>query len=398
MITVTLDTQKMLDVQVDAYAYVLEHEFDFAWLSEVSKRLYPPLAMAAKQRGFTGAAGDSLILTGVRDGKAVYIILLGLGDVCGEQLDVESYRRAIGKLVRIAETHKLNSFGIELPNPARLGLSYQRLAQETTVILQKASYHFDEYITNPDRKFHWDMTARLFVGPEFQEVAQKGINHGLSIADAINTARYWCDLPPSKLTPPVFAQQAEEIAREYGLKSTVFDRKAIVEMGMGGIEGVARGSMHEPRLVILEYKAPREDAPTIALVGKGITFDSGGLSLKPSESMLTMKDDMAGAGVVLATMKVLAQLKPEINVVALAPLAENMPSGTAHKPGDIIRFYNGKTAEVKDTDAEGRLILADALSYAVKNYKLDALIDVATLTGACLVALGPFYAALLKSA
>ena len=156
--------------------------------------------------------------------------------------------------------------------------------------------------------------------------------------------------------------------------------------------------MAEPRLVILKY-SPQKNAkslPTLAMVGKGITFDTGGLSIKPATAMETMKDDMAGAAVVLGVMRVIAQFRPNINVIALAPMAENMPSGSAHKPGDIIRFYNGKTAEVKDTDAEGRLILADALSYAVAIYKPDAIIDIATLTGSCAAALGPFYAGLLS--
>ena len=164
---------------------------------------------------------------------------------------------------------------------------------------------------------------------------------------------------------------------------------------MGGIEGVARGSMHEPRMAILEYRVPGATT-TLAIVGKGVTFDSGGLCIKPAASMETMKDDMAGAATVLAAMKLIAQLKPQINVVAVAPLVENMPSGSAQKPGDILRTYNGKTIEVLDTDAEGRLILADALAYAVDVYKPDAIIDFATLTGACAAALGSFYCGLFS--
>jgi leucyl aminopeptidase len=396
MIPITITSKGLLEHDLDAYVYLLEHEFDFATLSPVAKTLYPPLEMAVKQRGFSGRAGSSLILTGSRNGKGVYIILLGLGDVKAKQIKVEAYRRAIGQLVRIAETHKINSLGLSLPDPARLGLSYKRLAQETSTILHKASYHFDEFITVPDKKLSWKFEAVLVAPQEGLEDARFGNDQGICIAEAINTARYWCDLPPSNLTPPVFAQYAQDIADHYGLKATIFDKKDIIKMGMGGLEGVARGSMHEPRLAILEYKAPRADAPTLALVGKGVTFDSGGLSIKPAQAMETMKDDMAGAAVVLATMKVIAQFKPDIHVVALAPMAENMPSGTAIKPGDILRFYNGKTAEVKNTDAEGRLILADALSYAVKHYKPDAIVDLATLTGACAHALGSFYAGLLS--
>ena len=146
----------------------------------------------------------------------------------------------------------------------------------------------------------------------------------------------------------------------------------------------------------MEYKTKQKDAPTIALVGKGITFDTGGISIKPSGGMEAMKDDMAGAAAVVSVIEAISHLKPAVNVIAFAPLAENMPSGTATRPGDIVRFYNGMTAEIKNTDAEGRLILADALAYAVKNYKPDIMIDMATLTGACAYALGPFFAGLLS--
>ena len=201
-------------------------------------------------------------------------------------------------------------------------------------------------------------------------------------------------MPPSQLPPPVFAEQAAAMAKEYGLRVTILEKDEIVAKNMGGIEGVCRGSIHDPRLVIVEYKASQKDAPTIALVGKGVTFDTGGLCIKPASGMLTMKDDMAGAAVVLATMQVIAQFKPNVNVVAVAPLVENMPSGSAQKPGDVMRAYNGKTVEIIDTDAEGRLILADALSYASAVYKPDLMVDVATLTGACAMALGVFYAGL----
>jgi len=165
---------------------------------------------------------------------------------------------------------------------------------------------------------------------------------------------------------------------------------------MGGLAGIARGSSEEARFVILEYTAKSANAPTIGFVGKGITFDSGGLSIKPAASMETMKEDMAGAASVIQTLAAIAQLKPDVNVVGFAAITENMPGCSALKPGDIVTFYNGKTAEVRNTDAEGRLVLADALSYATKHYKLDAIIDIATLTGACIYAVGPFNSALLS--
>jgi leucyl aminopeptidase len=177
-------------------------------------------------------------------------------------------------------------------------------------------------------------------------------------------------------------------------------------MGMGGLAAVSRGSEIDCALIILEYKAQSphasysaeatKDRPTLCFVGKGITFDSGGLSLKPADSMETMKEDMSGAAAVICAIDALAQLKPDINIIAIAPTSENLPSGKATKPGDIVTFYNGKTAEIKNTDAEGRLILADALSYAVKHYKPDIIVDLATLTGACSRALGPVYSGLFS--
>ncbi|MBA3953704.1 leucyl aminopeptidase [Candidatus Dependentiae bacterium] len=398
MAKITLTTQRGFQVAADAYVYFVEHIFDFARFKPVADAFLPQLELIAKQRGFTGKEGSSLLLNGMSaDNRPVYIILLGLGDLNEGSLNIETYRRALGQMVRIIESHKSAVVSLRLPDPALLSVSYERLAQETATVVYQASYHFDDFITNPDRKVYSDFTLSISIRDNNAvEEVQAGVDKGICIGVAVNKSRYWCDLPPRILTPTELARHAQEIATQNGLKITVFDEAAIKKMGMGGIEGVSQGSVEEARLVILEYKAEDINAPTIALVGKGVTFDSGGLSIKPAVSMEAMKDDMSGASVVIATMEVLAQLKPKVNVIALAPLAENMPSGSAIRPGDILTFYNGKTAEVKNTDAEGRLILADALSYAIANYKLEAIIDIATLTGACAHALGPFYSGLMS--
>ncbi len=204
-------------------------------------------------------------------------------------------------------------------------------------------------------------------------------------------------MPPAFMHPPALADKAAEIGKKYtDLKVTILGDKEAAALGMGGLLGVSRGSEHECRLVVMEYKAADKNAPTVALVGKGITFDSGGLSIKPANSMETMKDDMSGAAAVITTMEALAQLHPHVNVIGVAALAENMPGGKATRPGDILKFYNGKTAEVKNTDAEGRLVLADALSYTVDKYNPDVIIDIATLTGACAYALGPFFTGMMS--
>lgn len=396
MINVSLVTTELIDRTSDAYVFFCRHGFDFARLSSTAGQIYAPYEQSVKDRGFTGKAGSSLILNGVYKGKPVYLVFLGLGDMPHKKPggSIEVYRRALGKLVRLAEGHKFARFTFDLPDPAVLDLSYQHLAEETSTFLHKASYHFDRFITNKERTFHWTMDAFVGVPEKYKAEAQEGIDRGMCFADAINQARVWCDMPPSQLPPAVFAQQAVELAKGNGLKTTIIDKKQIEKLHMGGIEGVCRGSVNEPCMVIIEYTAPKKDAPTIALVGKGVTYDSGGLCIKPAGSMLTMKDDMAGAAIVLATMNVIAQLKPDVNVVALAPLVENMPSGSAHKPGDVLTTYNGKTIEVVDTDAEGRLILADALAYAADVYKPVAMVDLATLTGAMGIALGVYYAGL----
>jgi leucyl aminopeptidase len=202
--------------------------------------------------------------------------------------------------------------------------------------------------------------------------------------------------PASVSTPTYLAEQAAKLSRGNGLKSEIWGLNKIKAAKMTGLLAVARGSVEEPRFIKLVYKPTGKPKKKIALVGKGLTFDSGGLSLKPAKSMEKMKLDMSGGATVLGVMRVISQLKPQVQVTGYVPATENMPSGTAQKPGDIIRYSNGKTVEVLNTDAEGRLILADALIHAAQE-KPDAIIDLATLTGACVVALGPQIAGLFSN-
>jgi leucyl aminopeptidase len=216
---------------------------------------------------------------------------------------------------------------------------------------------------------------------------EQAITKGGIIAEAANYARDMVNEPGNYMTPTQMASAARQLAKKYGLKVQVFDKDKMKELGMGGLLGVSQGSQQPPKFIVLSYKGRQSSEIDLGLVGKGITFDSGGISIKPSESMADMKGDMAGAAAMLATISAIAQLKPAINVTAFVPATENLPSGTALKPGDIIKAMNGKTIEVLNTDAEGRLILADALSYAVKSGS-KAIVDAATLTGACQIALG----------
>jgi len=210
----------------------------------------------------------------------------------------------------------------------------------------------------------------------------------------INGMRQLQNLPANFANPEQVEARARLMAKKYGLKITVFQMDQLEKMGCGGLVSVGKGSRISPRMIILEYKSKKSNAANLALVGKGITFDSGGISLKPGNDMHEMKYDMSGASAVLHSIAAISELKLDVNVVAAFGLAENMPDGNAIKPGDVFAAYNGKTVEVQNTDAEGRLILADLLSYVDAKFKPDLMVDLATLTGACMVALGNFYAGL----
>jgi leucyl aminopeptidase len=237
-----------------------------------------------------------------------------------------------------------------------------------------------------------DIEEILIVVREKEKVPmlELAIDKGKVVAEAANLARDMVNEPANYMTPSQMAEVAKAIASKYKLECKVFDREDMEAMGMGALLGVAKGSNQPPKLITLIYKGDEHSEKAMGFLGKGITFDSGGISIKPSEGMDEMKGDMAGAAAVMTALGAIAQLKPKINVTAIIPATENLPSGTALKPGDILQAMNGKTIEVISTDAEGRLILADALSYAVKQ-GLSPLIDLATLTGACRVALGLLY-------
>ena len=216
-----------------------------------------------------------------------------------------------------------------------------------------------------------------------------GIRRGEASAKATSFARDLCNHPANVMTPSRVVQEAQNIAKDFSVKVTVLERKDQQKLGMGGMLGVSRGSQEPPKFIVLEYSGGKKKDQPIVLVGKTVTFDSGGISLKPSENMEQMKADMTGGAEVLGAVRAAAQLRLPINVVGILPATENMPGGRATKPGDILRMLNGKTVEVQNTDAEGRLILADGLAYAAR-FNPQCIVDIATLTGACSVALGQF--------
>jgi leucyl aminopeptidase len=345
---------------------------------------------------FTGSQGSMIVLPVMHGAKMNKFFFVGLGKQEHGKLDIETYRRALGSLVTTAQAKKLTSLSFVLPSASDFGGAADFFAQQTSSILEIAGYRYDEFITVPADEKSEDLVVTVCAGNNDAALSAQGFKVGQIIAQAVNRERDWVNTPPSRLTPTHIADMAQDLAQEHGLHCTIFDGKKIAELGMEGLHGVSRGSGQDPRFVILEYKSKKADAQTIGFVGKGITFDSGGLSIKPANSMEDMKEDMAGAGSVINSIVALAQLQPNVNIVACAAITENLVGPHSLKPGDILRFYNGKTAEVRNTDAEGRLVLADALSYITKNYQLDAVIDLATLTGACIYAVGPFFSALLS--
>jgi leucyl aminopeptidase len=317
------------------------------------------------------------------------VAIVGLGK--REDFDVDKIRRATGQFCRALRKLNCHKIATVLHGAGPGNIELEASAQAVTEGAILGLYGFHRY-RKPECE---DVDEILLVAREGEKVSilEPALGSGKSIAEATNLARDMGNEPANYMTPSRMAETAQELANKYGLGHRVFDQGDMEAMGMGALLGVARGSSQPPKLITLTYKGDERSQEAIGFLGKGITFDSGGISIKPSEGMGDMKADMAGAATVIAALAAIAQLKPKINVTGIVPATENLPSGTALKPGDILKAMNGKTIEVISTDAEGRLILADALSYGVKQ-GLSPLIDLATLTGACRIALGLSYGGL----
>ncbi|HEU0041483.1 MAG TPA: leucyl aminopeptidase, partial [Jiangellaceae bacterium] len=336
------------------------------------------LAATLGQLGAKGKADEVTKLPSMGAAKAPVVVAVGTGPLTdpGSTTYLEALRRAAGTAARALAGTGSAAVALPVDGP-----------EDAAAIVEGVllgAYSFDDYKTG-------DSTAPLanvtLVGPGVRTKSVKdAVAHAEVVAAAVNQTRDWINMPPRDLTPKAFAEAATKYAKGAKLTVEVLDEKALAKGGYGGLVGVGQGSVHPPRLVRLAYR-PARATKHVALVGKGITFDSGGLSLKPAESMITMKCDMSGAAAVVAAIVAMAKLAPRVSITAYAAMAENMPSGTAQRPSDVITIYGGKTVEVLNTDAEGRLVLADALVRAGED-EPDLIVDVATLTGAAVVALG----------
>ncbi|MFQ5533082.1 MAG: leucyl aminopeptidase, partial [Candidatus Methylomirabilales bacterium] len=336
------------------------------------------------QGEFQGKAGTSVLLHSQGKLKAERVLVVGLGKQ--EEFGLKSVRSVIGEALRLLRRHGCRQVGTILHGAGAGGLAPKDVAQAITEGAILGLYAFDRYKKEKNHKAIQELSLLLREQTQMAEVRASSTT-GRIIANAVNLARDLVNEPSNSLTPQDLAKQARAVARAQRLTCQVFDRRQLERMRMGAFLGVARGSSHPPALIILSYKGGRGKQPDLGLIGKGITFDSGGISIKPSEGMEQMKGDMAGGAAVISAMGAIARLRPAVNVTAIVPACENLPSGSALKPGDVVRVMDGKTVEVVNTDAEGRLVLADALCYARK-LQCRRLVDAATLTGACVVALG----------
>ncbi len=352
-----------------------------AALTELDRAAGGVIARAVTSGDFKGKRDETALLY-PSGGKAERLLLVGMGKP--GDVTRTSVRRAAAVAAKRARA--LGAKQLAVAVAARNGVSGKDLGQVVVEGAAQGAWAFTELKAAPEEpKADVEAVAIVCEPTEAKDVAA-GQRVGDAVAAGHRLTRYLQMQPGNVCTPSYLADRAKQLADAYGFAVTVLDRAALTKEGMGALLAVAQGSAQEPRFIVLEYRGAGDSAP-VALVGKGVTFDSGGISIKPAQNMEEMKFDMSGAAAVLGAFEVLGRLKPKINVVGLIPATENLPSGTAVKPGDVVKSHFGKTIEIINTDAEGRLILCDALSY-VRRFKPAAVLDAATLTGAVVVALG----------
>jgi leucyl aminopeptidase len=381
---ITLESQPAAKVETEALvSYVFESEKEKGTpvegvIADLDKAAGGALARLAAGGELTGKALEMTLLHFVPGLAAQRLLLVGAGK--REKFGTADLRRLASAALRHLKSRSVK----RLAFLARESDRDAAAAEAVTEGLLLGNFEGDTYKTD---KKNGPLEAAALAG--FDAGAQSGLDRGRIIAEAQNFTRALGNEPSNLLTPRLLAERAQAMAREAGLAAEILDEKRLADLKMGALLGVASGSAEPPRMIVLTYTPsnPKPNAPVLALVGKAVTFDTGGISIKPSADMEKMKFDMAGGAAMLGVMRALAQLKPAIKVIAVIPSVENMPGGRAQKPGDVQIAMSGKSVEVINTDAEGRLILADALHYA-KQLGATHIVDAATLTGAIVVALG----------
>ncbi len=365
--------------------------------------IWPALQKGCDLGDFSGKCGERLLLypgaaAGASHYKTKRLAIIGMGKISYKNTNSdlrEKLRRVGGHIAHLAKDVKAAKVMVCLPKIKNMENAQGAECLVEGVLL--GDYRFLKY-KSPDKKepaYHGIKEIKIHTDHSPAAV-RKGVRRAKSAAYAARCARDMANEPGNGWTPRQFAEYARKLAESYSMKCNILEKRDMKRLKMGGILGVNQGSSTPPKMVILEYIAKKK-APTLLMVGKGLTFDSGGVSLKPAVGMQDMKYDMCGGAAVLSLMQAVGEEKPGVNVVAIVPATDNMSGSSALKPGDIIRHYNSVTSEIINTDAEGRLVLADALAYGIKKFKPDCVVDLATLTGAVIVGLGHHYTGLLSN-
>jgi leucyl aminopeptidase len=354
-------------------------------LADVDKILGGEIAKLIKQGEIKGKLSEITLIHSLGKVPVSRVTIVGLGKNKG--LTQDKIRIAVSEACNFLSEKGARSIATVALGAGSDGITPQISAQAITEGAILGSYSFRRHITKDSEQ--GEIKRLIIVGQNKanKTAIQHGADEGKIMAEAANLARDMVNEPSNYMTPTNMAEEARKIAEKYSLELEVLGRAQMKKLGMGALLGVAQGSNQPPKFIVLKYQGNNSGTIDIALVGKGITFDSGGISLKPSENMGDMKGDMAGGASVLAAMSAIAQFKPKVNVMSIVAATENLPGGRAFKPADVLTAMNGKTIEIETTDAEGRLTLADAISYANKQ-GAKRIVDIATLTGACVVALG----------
>lgn len=393
MIDFSLKTDHPHTTRVDAVAVAVHEGQKLSWAaSEIDRATKGALGEAVKTAAFSGRPGAVLPLLNLPGLSAQRVYVYGVGEGASLSLkDARAVGRALAALACDQQVADLAVF------PLAEGVT-DALTQMVLGV-SDATYRYDETKGEAARakaKAPSLKRVRFGVPEAAKKAAPAVLARAVAAAEGIAYTKYLGNLPANHCTPTRLGEEAKKLGKRYGFKVTVLDRKGIEKLGMGSFLSVTNGSDEPPRFIVMEYAGGKKgEAPTV-FVGKGITFDTGGISIKPAPDMDHMKWDMSGAGTVFGVMKAVGELKPAQNIVGIVAACENMPSGRATKPGDVFTSMSGQTIEVLNTDAEGRLILCDALTYA-ERFKPRAIIDIATLTGACVIALGKVNAGLFAT-
>ena len=339
-------------------------------------------------KDFVGKPGETLLLYTHGAIPAPRVLVVGLGEA--EKFNLQGVRDAAATAARKARDLGVKHFATIVHGAGIGGLAPEAAGQAVAEGALLGLYRYEGYRSQPPKDWKPDPERMTIAVLDSDRIAalEAGVRRGESIAAGVTLARHMVNTPANRMTPSVMAQMAENLANQAGLRFQALGRAECKALGMGIFMAVAEESEEEPKLIVLEHNAGRTDLPAVVLVGKGVTFDSGGISIKPADEMWKMKGDMAGAAAVIGALGVAARLNVSLHVIGLMPCAENLPGGRAQKPGDVFTGMKGKTMEVISTDAEGRMLLADTLAYAAQ-FNPAAVIDIATLTGVQSMSLGP---------